>query len=328
MIRHLLFAFRGTRYAVRADAVHTVFRLPELSPAEELPHYFVGLADLHGEVVPVVDLAQRFGHPPEPLLTEQAVVVLEHLERRVGVVVDAVHDIVDIDAACIEPYPQLDGMPAEPPVAAGAVRADGRVLILLDAATLMRLLVERPAQAQPAGHIARHHAGLDAAALETLRRRACALAEPPATDTDGGDWFALAGIGDQQFALPLASVVEIAHLGTCTPLPCCPSHVLGCMNLRGTILAVLDLAPLLLGHSPGDYRKVVVVRCAGRSFALAVNAITDIRAFPREAATPLTADAYGHPHCSLLLHDDTRTAGVLDLESLFRQGLLDVDDAA
>lgn len=85
-------------------------------------------------------------------------------------------------------------------------------------------------------------------------------------------------VGDQLFALDIMVVREIRGWSASTPLPQAPAYVLGMINLRGTVLPVLDLASRLgLPPSRPDSSSVVVVAEFGaRPVGLLVSAVCDI----------------------------------------------------
>ncbi len=334
MANYLLFEFQGTRYALDADAVQTTFWLPDLSPVEGLPPYFIGLVNLHGQVIPIIDLGLRFGHPPRPCRVDQSVVLLQQGDLRIGLVADQVLDLVVLPTAALGPYIQMDGSASAHGVyvIAGTIKWESAVLIVLDAEALMQPVLQGDDEVGclvgamvEAGTGTSRFGELTPMELDKLWRRTQKLAQPPEQAREASDWYATVMIGDLRYAIQLELIAEFTHLGTCTPIPCCPPHILGCMNLRGTILTLVDLAPLLHGQPWRDYRDVVVLRLGEYLMGLAVHQVEDIRAYPVQAATRLSGQAYGHPHCTMLLHDDSGLAGVLDWDGLRQQGLLEIN---
>lgn len=100
-------------------------------------------------------------------------------------------------------------------------------------------------------------------------------------------------IGEQDFCIDIMNVREIRRWSPPTALPHAPDHVLGLVNLRGTVLPVIDLARRL-GLGEGDAgvagRKVVIVAMLGeRVFGLVVDAVSDILSVPAEAMRPVPA---------------------------------------
>lgn len=95
-------------------------------------------------------------------------------------------------------------------------------------------------------------------------------------------------LGDQQYCVDITSVREIRGWSGATPLPHAPAHLKGVINLRGTVLAVIDLAARLgMTATEDDGRKViVVVHSGGISAGLLVDAVSDILTIPAAALQP------------------------------------------
>jgi len=104
---HVLFTVAGTRYVVPADSVLHMESYSESTPIPGAASYVVGLVQIRGKVVPVVDLRARFGMPAiEPTLDSRVVVV--HLgERTVGLLVDSAREVVTIAPEDFKPPPEV-----------------------------------------------------------------------------------------------------------------------------------------------------------------------------------------------------------------------------
>jgi len=85
-------------------------------------------------------------------------------------------------------------------------------------------------------------------------------------------------LGEQEFALDIMSVREIRGWIASTPLPHAPHYIKGMINLRGVILAIVDLAERLglPTHEPDASSVVVVVETQGRTVGMAVDGVCDI----------------------------------------------------
>lgn len=95
-------------------------------------------------------------------------------------------------------------------------------------------------------------------------------------------------LGDQGYCLEITSVREIRGWTGATPLPFAPAHVKGVVNLRGTVLTVIDLAARL-GMAPidEDGRKVIIVcQSGGLQAGLLVDAVSDILTIPAPTLQP------------------------------------------
>jgi len=118
-----------------------ILRLKEIrgwSPVTRLPHtprYLLGVLNLRGVVVPVIDLRLRFGLSATQVTPLTVIIVLSvesHAGRRdIGVVVDGVSDVIDVAAADIKPAPEL-GEQVNTEFIEGLAAVSGRMVMLLD----------------------------------------------------------------------------------------------------------------------------------------------------------------------------------------------------
>ncbi|WP_039017990.1 chemotaxis protein CheW [Halocynthiibacter namhaensis] len=131
-------------------------------------------------------------------------------------------------------------------------------------------------------------------------------------------------IGAQEYTVDIMSVREIRGWTEATPLPHAPEYVRGVINLRGTVLPIVDLAArLALPPDEGNDRSVViVVQQNGETVGLLVDAVSDILTIARsDLQTPpdMAADNQ-HRFVSALIIEDDRMIRVLDLQSTLTTG--------
>lgn len=328
MSQYLLFDLNLTRYALPASAVEGAYPMPLLTPAQDLPPYFTGLMTLRGNIVPVVDLERRFGRVAHPLHPDQRLIVLRKDEGCVGLLADHIVDLADLPNEDIEPYFQVEGACTafSPAVIRGCAHGRDGAVIVLDAEALLQRVFDVSVEQMPDGDAQVETNNLEAEVIEIMRARAQDLATPLVVPEMRPDWYAVVRINDSQFAIKLAQVSEFAHLGHYTPVPCCPSHILGCMNLRGSIITVLDVAPILTDTQCRDPRKVAVIHLGGQRVALAVSEVIDVAAFAASDATQWTGHASDQARARRLLRSGDDIAEVIDLDALLREGLLEVKE--
>lgn len=92
-------------------------------------------------------------------------------------------------------------------------------------------------------------------------------------------------VEDQEYSVDIMSVREIRSWTRATSIPHAPDYVRGVINLRGTVLPVVDLA-LRLGiqsQEPNERSVIIVVDIGGRAVGLRVDAVSDILSVPSEA---------------------------------------------
>lgn len=98
----VVFQLGNEEYAVAIDKVKEIIRYKEATKLPSTPPYMEGIINLRGKVIPVVDLAKRFGLERELTEGKQAVII-EAAGQEVGVVVDGVTEVLRIDDSAIEP---------------------------------------------------------------------------------------------------------------------------------------------------------------------------------------------------------------------------------
>jgi purine-binding chemotaxis protein CheW len=110
------------------------YEAPTRVPAA--PCWVKGVVNLRGVIVPIVDLRLKLGAARADYTPLTVVIVLATRSRLVGVVVDAVSDVIDLAGEAIRPPPQF-GEPVQAGFITGIARAEQRMLMLVD---MVRLL--------------------------------------------------------------------------------------------------------------------------------------------------------------------------------------------
>ncbi|MEM5467983.1 chemotaxis protein CheW [Celeribacter marinus] len=127
-------------------------------------------------------------------------------------------------------------------------------------------------------------------------------------------------VGGQDYSVDIMSVREIRGSAKATSLPHAPAFVKGVINLRGTVLPIIDLAARLGLENEGDNDRnvIIVVDLGGRTAGLMVDAVSDILAIPNEdlqAPPEVSIDDSG-TFVSALTVVDNRMIRVLDLDAV------------
>ena len=94
----------------------------------------------------------------------------------------------------------------------------------------------------------------------------------------GGVEFIAFHVGEQEFCVEITSTREIRGWSKATPLPYSPDYIVGVINLRGTILPIMDLSARLgMGHSePSERDVIIVVQVKDKFVGLLVDSVSDI----------------------------------------------------
>jgi purine-binding chemotaxis protein CheW len=138
--------------------------------------------------------------------------------------------------------------------------------------------------------------------------------------------FLLFGVAGRLCACDLAAVREIIPARAATRLPGAPEWVLGLINLRGTLVTVVDLA-VRFGSADGAGRAkmIIVAEAAGKAFGIGVDEVRDVRFVAGDALEDVDAERTAGGIVRGLAHvgiSRAETALVVDVAEIVRQALV------
>ena len=134
--QYLTFTLGGEMFAVAILNVKEIIEYGSVTEIPMMPGFIRGVINLRGAVVPVVDLSCRFGGKSSQVARRTCIVILE-LEQEdqrhdLGIMVDAVSEVLDIARADIEPPPSF-GAKIRTDFISGMGKVNGKFVIILDA---------------------------------------------------------------------------------------------------------------------------------------------------------------------------------------------------
>lgn len=131
----LTFRIGEEAYAVGILRVREIVEYQTVTRVPTAPPWIRGVTNLRGSVVPVLDLAVKLGLPPSPVARRTCIVLVEltlqNEEAVLGIVVDAVDQVVDLAPEDVEPPPSF-GTRIHADYLLGMAKMDGRLALLLD----------------------------------------------------------------------------------------------------------------------------------------------------------------------------------------------------
>ncbi|MFQ5398227.1 MAG: chemotaxis protein CheW [Anaerolineae bacterium] len=335
----LVFGHHGACYGVDASLIREILALPELTPALESPGYIVGLFNLRGKIVPVMDLDLRTGRTPRPYRLSDNVIILEWQSALQGLLVNEVHDVLSIPDAAVEApptYVQDQDQPAPPSFFTGVAKSDLGLIMLLDPETLWGIPPTAEAKAAEETSAAAESRPLlfpEASPAERaiFRERARNYSQPIASqDFAGLVPMAVVKIGRECFGFNLQHVREFAEVQAITPIPCCPQHIVGDMNLRGDILTIVDIRGILQLPTSGrpPMGKIVAVRMGEMLVGVPVDEVLEIIYLRPSDMTSLPAAVHstGDNHINGLAPYGQKMLSILDLPRILTSETLIVNE--
>lgn len=132
----LVFVLGAEEYGVDILKVQEIRGYEKVTPIPSAPEYLKGVVNLRGTIVPVIDMRVKFGMSEPKYDAFTVVVILRIAHRTIGIVVDAVSDVVGLAQDEVKPAPQL-GTVVDSSFIAGLATQNDRMVLLLDIEKLL-----------------------------------------------------------------------------------------------------------------------------------------------------------------------------------------------
>ncbi len=141
--------------------------------------------------------------------------------------------------------------------------------------------------------------------------------------TADGNQFLTFTLGSEEYGIEILKVQEIKGYSAFTPIPNAPAYIKGVMNLRGTVVPVVDLRAKF-AMSENEYNQftvVIVVTVGTRVFGLVVDAVSDVLNIPGEAieATPHLGAGVDTSFMTGMAKSGDKLIALLDIDKLIGQ---------
>jgi len=131
VLRWVTFFLSQEKYGINVMQVQEVLRVSEIAPVPGAPDYVLGIINLRGNVVTVIDTRQRFGLPSKELDDAARIVIVESNDQVIGILVDSVAEVVDLRLSEIESAPNV-GTEDNSKFIQGVASQQDELLIIVD----------------------------------------------------------------------------------------------------------------------------------------------------------------------------------------------------
>ncbi|WP_276352357.1 chemotaxis protein CheW [Cohnella caldifontis] len=105
--QYVEFGIEAEQYAIRIHDIHEIIKMQEITQIPSVKPYVKGVINLRGKIVPVLSLRKLFGMEEAPAEKSTRIVVVNHLEDTVGIIVDRVNKVATFSD--IQPPPDRVG---------------------------------------------------------------------------------------------------------------------------------------------------------------------------------------------------------------------------
>lgn len=136
VLQWVTFRLEDETYGINVMQVQEVLRYTEIAPVPGAPDYVLGIINLRGNVVTVIDTRARFGLPSGEVSDNSRIVIIESDKQVIGILVDSVAEVVYLKSSEIDSAPNV-GTDESAKFIQGVSNRDGQLLILVDLNKLM-----------------------------------------------------------------------------------------------------------------------------------------------------------------------------------------------
>jgi purine-binding chemotaxis protein CheW len=127
----VIFELGEENYGVEISAIESIIKMQPITKVPHSPSFVEGITNLRGTVLPVIDLRKRFDLPPAERNRDTRIVVTNLGDKKVGMTVDSVSEVLTIQSNLVEPPPSMISS-GHTEFLQGIVKISDRLIILLN----------------------------------------------------------------------------------------------------------------------------------------------------------------------------------------------------
>ena len=266
----------GQEYAIAIEDVQEIVQVPEaIIHVPRSDSHVLGVMTLRSRLLPLVNLRSMFALPDRDLDEKSRIVVLTMGGVSVGVVVDAVSEVLRVSKSGVDALPAMLAREGNLAEVTSICRLDNgkRLVSIVTARNLFGHSVIKEALS---------------AVSETVQETERVTANHEES-LDDDEQVVIFRLDKEEFGAPIASVQEIGRVPEqLVRVPNAPSFVEGVINLRGTVLPVIDLR-LRLGLNQverTDRQRIMVFLISDVRTGFIVDQVAEVLRIPRAAIEP------------------------------------------
>ena len=284
-LRLVSFSVAQQEYAIDIASVQEIVQVPDhITALPNVGRHVLGVISLRQRLLPLVSLRALFGLQEECLSESHRIVVIALPGgHQVGLVTDAVKEVLSVPRAQADNMPSLMADDHSMHEFSSICRLeDGKRLVSVIATERLLSLGGIREAVQAAEQSEDRQANQETTMSQMLE----------AEDTEAADddiQVVIFRLGAEEFGVPIMSVQEIVRVPEClTKVPKTPSFVEGVINLRGTVLPVIDQRTRLgMGAiERNDRQRIMVYLLGGMRTGFIVDAVAEVLRIPKAQIAP------------------------------------------
>lgn len=297
-LRLVSFSVAGQEYGIDIADVQEIVQVPEhITALPNVDRHVLGVISLRQRLLPLVSLRCLFGLPDEDLNEHHRIVVIALPGGgQVGLVTDSVKEVLSIPRSQADAMPSILAEDSAMQEFSSICRLDNgkRLVSIIATDRLLGLTGIREALDAADAH------GQQQRTTQRPEEKAMASRHPTEADggpeaTDDDTQVVIFRLGAEEFAVPIMSVQEIVRVPeVLTRVPKTPRFIEGVINLRGTVLPVIDQRTRLGMPTieRNDGQRIMVYLLGGLRTGFIVDSVAEVLRIPKQqiAAAPDMSD--------------------------------------
>ncbi|MBD2775997.1 chemotaxis protein CheW [Iningainema tapete] len=324
---YLTFRLNNRLYGISTVYVEEIFSLPDLIPISTASPDSINTINLQGDILPVMDLNLSLGYQLQEYSLTDSIVVFRWEELRVGIIVNEIREVINVTTQEIHTeFYEEQAIIKQNKIIAGVAKNLEDIFILNHPGYWLPIVSNSLEQETQTSY------DVDTLAQTILPAQTNHLAlSTYSQDTQSLRPLTVFILNDDFFGIDLKMVREFTDIRKVTPVPCCPAHIIGNMNLRGEIITLVDIRRLL-NIQPTNMHdsKVIIVEFESIVAGLVVEKVCDVMFFLNPLnITEIISSLYSIN--KTYLQGTTPYQGkmmsILDLPKIFHHGGLTVNEA-
>ncbi|RVT47391.1 chemotaxis protein CheW [Rheinheimera sediminis] len=270
------FSVASQEYAVDIIDVQEIVQIPDdVAQIPKVQGHVLGIMTLRERLLPLVSLRQMFRLPEKPMDDRSRVVVVAVQGNAIGVVTDAVSEVLRVPHNLIDPMPALLTQESDLSEISQICRLNQgkRLVSVIDVESLFKVSSIKQALEE----------------VQEMQQQEQSDCDDIDTNEEDEEQVVVFHLANGEFGVPIESVQEIVRIPEeLTAVPKAPAFIEGIINLRGLVLPVIDQRKRLGLDSIArhDRQRIMVFVLGGVRTGFIVDAVTEVLKIPKKLIEP------------------------------------------
>uniref|UniRef100_A0A7V5XHA2 Chemotaxis protein CheW n=1 Tax=Thermodesulfobacterium geofontis TaxID=1295609 RepID=A0A7V5XHA2_9BACT len=267
------FLLEGEVFALNMAPVQEIIRVPEIVKVPKSPPSLMGLANLRGKILPIINLRRVFGLPEKDIDEASRVIVID-LAQILGFLVDNVSSVIDVEETKIETSSEIKSI-VKSEFLKGVIKdvAQFKMVMILD--------IEKVIEKEFSQILQDSSKEYEVTYKEQFKEEETLADERQLVSFT---------VADEEYAIPIENIREIVQIPEhITKVPNSEESIIGIMNLRNKVLPLASLRRLF-GFSESaltEQNRIVVLSLGELSVGIVVDNVKEVLRVPESLIEPV-----------------------------------------